>query len=101
MNKSIFARRAPADAEPIRNLVAETLELSRAAAPGAGAGSVFVARVRSKKELAALYGYGRDTFRRRLQGVGLGFGRVKLLTAGQVEDVVRALGPPSYEFTAR
>lgn len=101
MNQSIFIRRAPVDAESIGKLVAESLEMSRALAPSAGAGTLFIARVLSKKELAGLYGYGRDTFRRRLQQAGLCFGRIRLLTAAQVEAVVRALGPPSYEFTVR
>ena len=101
MNKSIFIRRAPVDAEPIGKLVAEALALSHAAAPSAGAGTLFIARVLSKKELAALYGYGKDTFRRRLQQAGLCFGCIRLLTAAQVEAVVRALGPPFYEFTVR
>lgn len=101
MNKSIFTRRAPVDAESIGKLLAESLELSRAAATSERTGALFIARVLSKKELAGLYGYGKDTFRRRLRHRGLCFGRIRLLTAVQVESVVRALGPPSYEFTVR
>ena len=95
MKKSIHEHQIPTGAESVGALIDEVLILSRTAK-----GSItFMARTLSKKELAVLYRLGKDTFRRRLQAHGLHFGRSKVLTAGQVETIVRALGPPSYEFT--
>ena len=99
MNRSILVRQLPTDAEPVGALVAKSLEISRDMALSAGSGTTFLARALSKKELAALYGVGKDTFRRWLQKAGLHFGTSKILTAAQVEAIVRVLGPPSYLFT--
>ena len=94
MNQSILERRIPTDVESFGPLINKATTLSQAASGGI----TFMARTLSKKELAVLYRLGKDTFRRRLQAHGLHFGRSKVLTANQVEAIVRALGPPSYEF---
>lgn len=94
MNQSIHEDQIPTDTEPVGAYIDKVSTPSHRAR-----GNItFIARTLSKKELAALYRLGKDTFRRRLQEHGLDFGRSKVLSAGQVEAIVRALGPPSYEF---
>lgn len=96
MNNFLDSRRSPIDAEPMAMLTREVLSH---AMPKDWRGCTFVARTMLKSELARLYGWGKDTFRRRLRSVGLDFGRSKLLLPCEVAATVRALGPPTYEIT--
>ena len=96
MEDFLDVRRSPIDAEPLALLAKEIITH---AMPQEWRGSTFMVRSMLKSELARLYGLGKATFRRRLQDVGLNFGRSKLLLPRQVAAIVRALGPPSYEIT--
>ena len=96
MEDFLDVRRSPIDAEPLSLLAKEALAR---AMPQDWRGCTFTARTMLKSELARLYGWGKDTFRRRLRSVGLDFGRSKLLSPGEVARTVRALGPPTYEIT--
>ncbi len=63
----------------------------------------FTCKTQSKKELAALYGMSKDTFRRWCQRMNLDFGRRKVLEPQEVRLLVMTLGPPQlllqYEAT--
>lgn len=96
MGNFLDVRRKPYDAEPLAIL---TKEIVNHATPDDWRGQTFIARTLLKSELARLYGWGKDTFRRRLRSVGLDFGRRKLLLPSEVAATVRALGPPSYKIT--
>lgn len=96
MEDFLDVRRSPIDAEPLALLAKEIITH---AMPQEWQGSTFIVRSMLKSELARLYGWGKDTFRRRLRDVGLDFGRSKLLLPRQVAAAVRALGPPSYVIT--
>lgn len=96
MEDFLNIRRAPIDAEPLSILAKDVVTH---AMPQDWRGCTFTARTMLKSELARLYGWGKDTFRRRLRSVGLDFGRSKLLSPGEVAKTVRALGPPTYEIT--
>ena len=96
MNNYLETRRTPRDAEPLAVLATDLLVH---AMPQSWKGSSFTVRSMLKAELARLYGWGKDTLRRRLRSAGLDFGRRKLLLPREVEAAVRALGPPTYEIT--
>ena len=96
MEDFLNVRRAPHDAEPLALLAKQTIDH---AIPQDWRGCTFTARTMLKSELARLYGWGKDTFRRRLRSVGLNFGRSKLLSPGEVAKTVRALGPPTYDIS--
>ena len=96
MDNLLDVRRKPHDAEPLAMLAKEVVAH---AMPQDWRGCTFTARTMLKSELARLYGWGKDTFRRRLRSAGLDFGRSKLLLPSEVAKTVRALGPPSYEIT--
>ena len=96
MEDFLDVRRAPLDAEPLALLAKEVVVH---AMPKEWRGCTFTVRTMLKSELARLYGWGKDTFRRRLRSVGLDFGRSKLLLPSEVAQAVRALGPPIYEIT--
>lgn len=56
--------------------------------------TTFVCKTQSKKELANLYGMGKDTFRRWCLRKGIDFGRRKVLEPLEVQELVLRLGPP-------
>lgn len=96
MEDFLDVRRAPIDAEPLALLAKEVVAHTM---PQEWRGCTFIVRSMLKSELARLYGWGKDTFRRRLQSAGLDFGRRKLLMPSEVARTIRTLGPPSFEIT--
>lgn len=58
--------------------------------------TTFVCKTYSKKELAVLYGMGKDSFRRWCHQKQIDFGRRKLLQPEEVMRLVMALGPPQH-----